>query len=139
MYSLDELRQQNKDISELCNVLSVLIEHTELHSNPYLCDLMQRFKEKVWMHLVFEDNTVYAALLRHSDGSVNKTAKAFHDSAREIKHRFSGYVKHWCKSATSNAEHKALQEESRDIFQLIMERVQYENEYMFPLVEKHSR
>ena len=139
MYSLDELKQQNQDITDLCNVLSVLIEKSELHSNPYVCDLIQRFKEKVWMHLVFEDNTIYAALFRHSDDSISNVAKAFHDSAREIKHRFSGYVKHWCKVAVSDAEHKALQEESRDIFALIMERVRYENEYMFPLVEKHCQ
>ena len=139
MYSLDELKQQNKDISELCNVLSVLIEHADLHNNPYVCDLMQRFKEKVWMHLVFEDNTVYASLWRHNDDSISDIARAFHDSAREIKHRFAGYVKHWCKAAKSQAEHNALREESRDIFQLIMERVRYENEYMFPLVEKHSQ
>lgn len=137
MYSLDELRQQNQDITDLCNVLSVLIEKTELHSNSYVWELMQRFKEKVWMHLVFEDNTIYAALLRHHDVPVSKTAKAFHDSAREIKHRFSGYVKHWHKTATNDTDRKALQEESRDIFQLIMERVRYENEYMFPLVEQH--
>ena len=91
------------------------------------------------MHLVFEDNTVYAALLHHNDAAISKTAKAFHDSAREIKHRFSGYVKHWCKAAVSNAEHKALLEESRDIFALIMERVRYEDEYIFPLVAKHSQ
>ena len=139
MYSLDDLRQQNKDISELAAVLSILIEHTDLHSNPYVCELMQRFKEKVWMHLVFEDNTIYAALLRHDDSSISKTAKTFHDSAREIKHRFSGYVQHWCKSAISEAEHEALREESCDIFQLIMERVQFENKYIFPLVEKHSQ
>jgi len=137
MYSLDDLRQQNKDISELSAVLSILIEHTDLHNNPYVCELMQRFKEKVWMHLVFEDNTIYAALLRHNDSSISKTAGAFHDSAREIKHRFSGYLHHWCQSAVNDAEHQALQEESRDIFQLIMERVQYENDYIFPLVEKH--
>ncbi len=50
MYSLDELKQQNQDIKDLCNVLSALIENKSLHNNPYVCELMSRFKEKVWVH-----------------------------------------------------------------------------------------
>lgn len=137
MYSLDELKQQNRDISELCDVLSVLIEQSSLHNNPYVCELMKRFKEKVWMHLVFEDNTVYAELARHDDTAISNVAKGFHDSARAIKHRFSDYVKHWCKPAVTEKEHQALVKESREIFDLIRDRIHYENEQMFPLVEQH--
>ena len=52
MYSVGELKKQNEDISELCDLLSVLIEHRSLHNNSYVCELMARFREKVWMHLV---------------------------------------------------------------------------------------
>ena len=47
MYSLDELKEQNKEISQLCDVLSVLMEQQSLHNNPFVCELMTRFKEKV--------------------------------------------------------------------------------------------
>ena len=46
-------------------VLRVLIEHPALRHNPYACELVSRFNEKVWMHLVFEENTIYAELARH--------------------------------------------------------------------------
>ncbi|MCG6886662.1 MAG: hypothetical protein LJE74_05585, partial [Proteobacteria bacterium] len=62
MYTLDELKNQNEEIARLCDVLSVLVEHRSMHNNPYVCELMSRFKEKVWMHLVFEDNTFYSEL-----------------------------------------------------------------------------
>ena len=137
MYSLAELRKQNQDISQLCDVLSLLMEQKNLHNNPYVCELMARFKEKVWIHLVFEDNTVYAELARHQDPSISETARAFHDSAREIKKRFSGYVKHWCKPVYKDSEHDELIRESREIFRLIQERVRYENEQMFPLISEH--
>lgn len=135
MYTLDELKQQNQDIKQLCDVLSVLIEQRALHNNTYVCELMSRFREKVWMHLVFEDNTVYAELARQQDPAVRDIATAFHDSARVIKKRFSGYVRSWCKPAVDDAEHAALTRESREIFGLIRERIQYENEQMFPLIE----
>ena len=136
MYSLDELKQQNQEIKDLCDVLSVLIENKSLHSNPYVCELMSRFREKVWMHLVFEDNAVYAELLRHEHRSVSDAAKKYHDSARAIRKKFSGYVRRWCNPAVTNEEHAALVEESREIFGQIRERADYENEKMFPLIEE---
>lgn len=138
MYSLDELKEQNKEISQLCDVLSVLMEQQSLHDNPFVCELMTRFKEKVWVHLVFEDNTIYAALLHTGDEKVSNTAKAFHDSAKEIKHRFSGFVRHWCSLPGSSSEHEMLSNESRDIFTLIRERISYEEEKIFPLVEQQQ-
>ncbi len=136
MYSLDELKKQNQEISQLCDVLSVLMEQQSLHNNPFVCELMNRFKEKVWVHLVFEDNTIYAALLHTGDEKVSNIAKAFHDSAKEIKHRFSGFVRHWCSMPESGSEHEMLSNESSEIFTLIRNRISYENEKIFPLVEQ---
>jgi len=136
MYSVDELKKQNEDIAELCDVLSVLIEHRSLHNNSYVCELMARFREKVWMHLVFEDNTIYAELTRHNDKSISDTARGFHDSAKEIRRCFSHYVRHWCGPAVDDADHDALLKESSELFRLVKERIHYENAYMFPLIEE---
>lgn len=137
MYSLDELKTQNQEISDLCAVLSILVEQQHLHNNPFVCELMARFKEKVWLHLVFEDNTIYSALARHHDSAVNEVAKNFHDGARQIKKHFSGYIRRWCNSSIGESEHEALVAESREIFRMITERVKYENEKMFPLITEH--
>ena len=137
MYSLDELKTQNQEISDLCAVLSVLVEQESLHNNPYVCELMSRFKEKVWIHLVFEDNTIYSALAQHDNATVSTVARDFHDSARQIKKRFSNYVRRWCNPTVGENEHEQLVKESREIFQLIKARVKYENEKMFPLVTEH--
>jgi len=135
MYSVDELKKQNEDIAELCDLLSVLIEHRSLHNNSYVCELMARFREKVWMHLVFEDNTIYAELTRHNDKSISDTARGFHDSAKEIRRCFSHYVKHWCGPAVDDADHDALLKESGELFRLVKERINYENVHIFPLIE----
>lgn len=138
MYSLDELKEQNQEISQLCDVLSVLMEQQSLHDNPFVCELMKQFKEKVWMHLVFEDNTIYAALLHNKDKKISDIAKAFHNSAKEIKHRFSGFVRHGCSLPVTGEEHEELSKESREIFMMIRDRITYENEQIFPLVDKQK-
>jgi len=138
MYSLDELKKQNQEITDLCEVLSILMEQKGMHDNPVVCELMTRFKEKVWMHLVFEDNTIYTALANHNDASVSEIAKNFHDSAKAIKKRFTAFVSHWCHPAVDDAQHEMLTNECRNIFSQIVDRVKYENEKIFPLVEKHQ-
>ena len=136
MYSVDELKKQNEDIAELCDVLSVLIAHRSLHNNSYVCELMARFREKVWMHLVFEDNTIYAELTRHNDKSISDTARGFHDSAKEIRKCFSHYARHWCRPAIDDDDHDAMLKESNELFRLVKERIDYENVHMFPLIEE---
>lgn len=138
MYSLDELKKQNKDISQLCDVLSVLMEQQSLHNNPFVCELMTRFKKEVWVHLVFEDNAIYAALLHTGDEKISNIAKSFHDSAKEIKHRFAGFVRHWCSMPGSSSEHEILSKECNEIFTLIRNRITYEDEKIFPLVEQQQ-
>ena len=136
MYSLDDLKKQNQEISQLCDVLCVVMEKQSLHNNPFVEEFMARFKEKVWMHLVFEDNTIYVGLLKKQDKNIDEVVKAFHDSAKEIKHRFSVFVKHWRTIASTNEEHEELSKECQDIFAMIRERVDYENKHIFPLIRE---
>jgi len=135
MYTLAELKKQNEDISHLCDVLSILIENIPLHDNPYVEELMTRFKEKVWVHLVFEDNTIYSGLLKSNDVSVQDVAKNFHNSAREIKHRFTNFAKHWRHMAVASDEHEALCKDCREVFTMIQQRIEFENTQIFPLIE----
>ncbi len=138
MYSVEELHQQNREISQMLDVLSVVVEHRQLHNNPFVCELMNRFREKVWIHLVFEDNTVYGELANDQDPEVAATARRFHDSARRIKKRFAGYVRQYCMAEISDAEHAALLEESREVFAMIRDRIRFEEQFMFPLLERHA-
>lgn len=137
MYTLDELKTQNADISELIDVLAALIDHEDLRGNTYVCELAAKFNEKVWMHLVFEDNTIYSELARHNNPDISRIARQFHDSAREIKKDFSSYIKLWCKTITGQANGDNFVEQSEKIFRLIRQRIRYEQEEMFPMAEQH--
>ena len=137
MYTLDELKKQNTEITDLINLLSVIIEHDTLRKNPYVCELVSRFNEKVWMHLVFEDNTIYSELAKHHNPDISAIAKEFHRSAREIKKRFSQYVKMWCQASAGKCDAQEFRVETREIFDMLRERIRYETEEMFPLVCRH--
>lgn len=135
MYSLSELKKQNQEISDLIEVLSVLVKEDKLVNNPFVCDLVSRFNEKVWMHLVFEDNTLYSELAKHHNPDISEIANSFHNSAKEIKKEFSGYVKLWCKTSGADHHNQAFCEQTSDMLIKIKNRIKFETEKMFPLVE----
>jgi hypothetical protein len=133
MHTLDELRAHNREISDLLDVLSVLVEQDNLRSNPYVCELLSRFHDKVWTHLVLDDNELYSELLEQADSKSKAQALQFHDRAREIKKRFGHYVRHWCHPQ-DRQDTQAFQDESREIFRMLREQIRYEDEKMFPLL-----
>ena len=137
MYTLIELKKQNTEITDLIEILHVLVKQKSLANNPFVCELVERFNEKVWMHLVFEENTIYSELAKHHNPDISNIAQAFHENAKDIKKRFTHYVKLWCHASKEQKDHTAFVTESNAIFELIRERVRYESEEVFPLVEKH--
>ena len=138
MYTLSELKKQNQDINDFIDVLYVLVKDEKLVANPLVCDLVSRFNEKVWMHLVFEDNSLYNELAKHHNPEISEIADSFHQSARDIKKQFSGYMKLWCQASGADHHQKAFCEETIDILDKIKRRISYETEQMFPLVEAHA-
>ncbi|HED35880.1 MAG TPA: hemerythrin domain-containing protein [Gammaproteobacteria bacterium] len=136
MYSLGELKKQNREIDDLIAVLSVLIKEESLISNPLVCDMVSQFNEKVWMHLVFEEKSIYAELTLHPDPEIKKIAEEFHNSAKEIKKEFSAYMKLWCLVSGAERHHQAFSEQSAEIMNKVKQRVTYEAEKVFPLIEE---
>jgi len=138
MYTLSELKKQNQEISDLIEVISVLINNGKLMNNPFVCDLVSRFNEKVWMHLVFEDNSLYTELAKHHNPDISEIANQFHDSAKSIKKEFAAYMKLWCKASGADHHQQAFCEQTSDMLEKVKERIAFETEQMFPLVETHS-
>jgi succinate dehydrogenase flavin-adding protein (antitoxin of CptAB toxin-antitoxin module) len=138
MYSLEELERQNRDIANLCHILLVLVQEPKLRGNPYVCDLVSRFYDKVWMHLMFEDKSLYTDLLNSQDHSVVEQVTAFHESAKALKKRFGSHIKQWCHIDANEQEHIAFKSEMTDVIGAIMERVAAENEQMIPLVREQQ-
>ncbi len=135
MYSLNELKKQNQEINDLIDVLRVLIKEESLINNPLVCDMVSQFNEKVWMHLVFEEKSIYAELAQHPNSEIKEIAAQFHNSAKEIKKEFSAYMKLWCLVSGAERHHQAFFEQSSYIMDKVKQRVTYEVDKVFPLIE----
>lgn len=139
MVPLDELSRQNHEISELCKVLGVLIKDRSMCDTGVVCELFQRFAEKVKAHMVLEDRTIYSKLLTHRDRRLNATAVRSLNGAKEIKRIFAQYTATWCRNGLDVYNHEHFVKETEDMFRLVLERIQDEAENLYPLVGSLER
>lgn len=134
MVPFDELNTQNHQIAELCKVLDVLIQDRSMCDTSIVCELFERFSEKVRAHLDLEEKTIYSKLLTHSDKSINNIALRSLNGSKEIKRIFANYTKCWCKNGLDIYNHEQFVADSGDMFRLVLERIQDEVEDLYPIV-----
>jgi len=127
MYTLDELKKQNMEISDLINILQILTKEKSLINNPFVCELVERFNEKVWMHLVFEDNSLYSELAKHHNPDISKLAESFHTTTKAVRKEFSDYVKLWCKASGADHHQQAFCEQTPEILNKVRQRIKFED------------
>jgi len=136
MKALQELQEQNREISELCKVLRVLLNDTSVCDTSVARELFQRFTNKVKSHLTLEANSLYASLLSHTDSEINATAGRFLENSRELERIFANYQKQWCRQGVNVRGNADFIRETHGIFDLIIERIDKETEQFFPLANR---
>jgi hemerythrin-like domain-containing protein len=138
MVNVAEFSKENQEIVDLSAILNILVNSGDLRDNPVFCDLLSRFRDRIWAHLVHEDKAVYAELLNHPDRSVNEVADQFINNTHSLKKILSTYLKRWCHVPGSIAGDREFNdtflEETREIFRLVDERISLENSKLFPII-----
>jgi hemerythrin-like domain-containing protein len=135
MVNVAEFSRENQELTDLCEVLHVLIAGTDMRGNPVFCELLSRFSEKICAHLDHEDRAMYAELLSHDDKDVNEVASKFINNTHQLRTILSSYVKRWCHATREGdmTGHEKFVKETREIFILVKDRINLEKSKLFPL------
>ena len=133
MVSVDELRKENNEITELIDILFGLVSNPSLRGNTVFCELLERLKNRLDEHLKHEARSIYPELLNHDDTNVKQIAKSFLGNTHELERILSKYAKRWCKHMNTDS-HEEFESESRQIFRLVNERIQMEENHLFPVL-----
>lgn len=139
MMAREELERENQEIIHLGAILSVLIDKVEFRSNPVFCDMLHGFMDKINQHLSHEARSVYSDLLSDSNKETNHAASQFISNAHELEKILSGYTKRWCVPIPSTSEHTEFVEETQEIFRLLNERIDMENNHLFPYLSQEAK
>jgi hypothetical protein len=139
MLTYDDLNKQNDRITELTNVLNVLLADRGLCDAQVTCDLFFDFVDRVKEHLELQNKHVYRKLLNQSDPRARNTAANFMSGENEIKRVFSTYLKRWCSKRGKElriGDYEVFAKETEEMFNLVLDRIQDESEKLFPMVRE---
>jgi hemerythrin-like domain-containing protein len=138
MYDLAHYRSSHTDLRQMIEDLKSLLTPEMLKIRPNAKTAYQLLCElgtKVRAHLGEEDRGVYPSLLIHEDPRVKSLAWGFINGERPLRRAFDDYHRKWLKNCDFNFTQEFI-DESRDIFQMVSDRIDRENLVLFPkLVE----
>ncbi len=138
MITFEELNTENHKITELSNVLLYLFNDRAMCDTDTACTLFYNYMEKVKDHLKVVDH-LYPSLLADSDKKVNYVANNFMSGEQEIKKIISQYMKSWCnknKTGLVIGDYEAFLKDTREVFHMVLNRIQDETERLYPLVRE---
>ena len=142
MISYQELNTQIDKITELSNVLSVLLKDRTICDTETCCNLFYNYMDHVNNHLQVVESTMYPSLLSNSESEAKNIASNFMGSSQGVKHVMTSYVKKWCdkkhKGLAIGAKHDEFIKDTDDMFEVILNRIQDEAENLYPMVRKIS-
>lgn len=136
MNQTEVLHKQAHKITELNNILGALLRERSLCDSDITCELFFRYVNAVRHHLNNTESGLFAQLLVNSDEQTCKVVGRFMDGSHEIKRIFSSYTKKWCnKNELKINNHQDFYEDTVEVFNLVLRRLQDETEHLYPLVK----
>ncbi len=139
MISYQELNTQNHRITELSNVLSVLLKDRSLCDTETCCQLFYNYMDQVNTHMQKVSTDLYAPLLQDDSDQSHKVAQNFMSGSQEVRRIMDSYVKKWCnkkqQGISIGAKHEQFITETNEMFEMILSRIQNETEHLYPTVK----
>lgn len=138
MIPLEKFREEHTEIRDLCSILDATIGDYSLRNNKIMCELIERFVDEVNAHLRHEDRSVYRDLLSQHSKEADQVADHFLGNTQELKRIFKEYSRGWCRKPHSEDAHDKYIDESRHMFKLVCERIDFEEKKVFPYLQKEN-
>ena len=139
MVAFTQLYTQNDKITELSNVFRYLIQDRAMCDTRIACDVFFDYSKQVKEHMELVDRDLCGRLISHPDQAVKNTADRFLSGSSEIKRIFADYLKEWCshrKGELTIGDHSAFVQDTNEMFDLVLDRIQRETEHLYPLIRK---
>ena len=139
MITFDQLHAENHKITELSNVFLYLIQDRAMCDTAIACDVFFDYVKKVQDHLEVVDKHLYTKLLNSPEQAVRQKADRFMSGSHEIKRIFKDYCSKWARPSQRQLlirNHRKFKQETQDIMDIMLDRIQRETEHLYPLVRK---
>jgi len=139
MITFEQLHSQNHEITELSNVFLYLVKERAMCDTETACNIFFDYVEKVREHLELVDKHLYTKLLNSPDSIARQRVDRFMSGSHEIKHLVKDYLNAWSRPGHKVLlvrNHKRFVQDTQDMMDIVLDRLQRETEHLYPLVRK---
>lgn len=134
MIPLNELKQQHQEISELIQILSILLHEPSVRHTNTVFKLFEQLFEQLNHHLELEGKTLYPKLLVHKNKAMQEVAVRFLSGSGSISKFFAKYVKNCHTWQTTTDNDDTFIRETEEVFEFLKKRIKAEEEEFFALI-----
>lgn len=138
MIPLNELKQQHQEISELIQVLSILLHDKSVRHTNTVFKLFEQFFTIVNHHLELEGKTLYPQLLVHKNKAMREVAVRFLSGSGSISKFFAKYIKNCHNWQNAVDDNDAFIQETEAVFEFLKKRIKAEEEEFFALINDNN-
>ena len=137
MIDLSELHAQNHRLTEISNVLLYLARDRALCDTDTARQLFLDYVKESQQHLERVDRLVKKRMLAASDPCTQNLARKITADSSFLRHTIQDYRAHWSDERQKPMhirDHHDFVSDTRDLFDLFLDRIQRETELLYPLL-----
>ena len=137
MATFTTLHREIHEITEKNNVFRYLIQDRFMCDTKIAETIFFDYVKLVKKHMEKVDRQFCRQLLSHEAQTVRNTADRFLSGSSEIKRIFAEYLKRYCTpphQCLHIKDHARFVEETNQIFDMVLERIERETEHLYPLI-----
>ena len=139
MIDLSELHAQNHRLTEITNVLLYLARDRAVCDTDTARVLFLDYVSESRQHLEQVDRLVKRRMLAAADPFVQNLARKLTADSSFLRHAIQEYREHWSDERERPLhikDHGEFVDDTRDLFELFLERIQRGTELLFPLLRR---
>ena len=128
-------RSQHEDLMAVVGVLGSLLGSKAGGNAEEIRHQLSTLAGKVKVHLSMEDQYLYPKLVQSQDASIRELAQGYAHEMGGIRGAFTEYLGHWTTAAHIKADPDGFTRETHELFKVLGNRIQRENNQLYPLLE----
>jgi hypothetical protein len=141
MLDLEQLHRQNRDITEIVGVFLSLAEDRVRCDSPPLCDLFFDGVQRIRAHQDLVDGLVREHLLSALDPRIRSLGSKLMAESGLLRRTFDSFMARWSGRGVSRNGSGAgvatgFLSDSEDLFGLVLDRIQRETAYLYPILQE---
>ena len=137
MSNLTMLRKQHTEVLEIMSNIDTLIKkgNFDIIAKDIAYNI-NALAGKLKMHLMSEDKFLYPNLVNSNSNDIKHTAQTFYNEMGDVAEIFTSFVQKYNVPSKILQNREAFHMESKEVFNLVISRINKEDIKLYPLLEK---